>query len=58
MFQEILALIIVASAVIYLFWSIYRSITPSKDKRNTICGGCSSGGCEVKEFNKTVHQNN
>ncbi len=48
MIQEVLALLTVAGAIIYMIWGIYRAVTPNKNEQNTLCGGCSSGGCTPK----------
>lgn len=58
MVQEILALMTVFGAVAYLFWSIYKIIMASKKNENTLCSGCSSGGCSSKQLKNNVNTNN
>lgn len=52
MFQDVLALLVVATAIGYLFYSIFRIIKPAKGKEKTLCGGCSTVGCETKSLKK------
>ena len=52
MFQEVLALLVVAVALGYLFYSIFRIIKPAKGREQTLCGGCSANGCEAKSLKK------
>lgn len=58
MVQEILALVTVFGAVAYLFWSIYKIITASKDEENSLCGGCSSGACNTKNLKNNLSTRN
>jgi hypothetical protein len=48
MIQEVLALITVAGAIVYMVWGIYRAVKPDKNQQNTFCSGCSAGGCTPK----------
>lgn len=47
MFQEVLALLVVFSAVVYTGFGIYNAVLPSKSNASG-CAGCASGSCEVK----------
>ncbi len=49
MFQEVLALLVVFSAVIYAGFGIYNAVMPNKSSASG-CAGCASGGCEVKKI--------
>jgi hypothetical protein len=49
MFQEILALLVIFSAVVYAGFSIYKAVTPNKSGASG-CAGCASGSCEVKSI--------
>ncbi|MFP4555466.1 MAG: hypothetical protein ACLFNU_01235 [Bacteroidales bacterium] len=44
MVQEILALSVVALAVFYTLWSIYKISTASKSMKSTICSACPAKG--------------
>jgi hypothetical protein len=47
MFQDILALLTVTGAIIYMVWGIYKVLTPSKNQHTSLCSGCTSNGCSV-----------
>jgi hypothetical protein len=49
MFQEVLALLVVFSAVVYAGFGIYKAVIPNKAGASG-CAGCASGGCEVKSI--------
>ena len=52
MVQDILVYITITAAISYMFWGLYKSFTPNKDGQNTVCGGCSTSGCDTKSFKK------
>ena len=56
MFQEVLALLTVAGAIVYLIWGVYRTVTPSKDKQSTMCGGCYAANCSVKTIKQQANK--
>jgi hypothetical protein len=45
MLQNIIVILIVASAIIYTIYATVRSLT--KKKNDSACGGCS--GCDIKK---------
>lgn len=47
MIQEVLALLVVFSAVVYTGFSIYNAVSPNKTKTSG-CAGCTSGSCVAK----------
>ncbi len=48
MIQEIIVLIVIAGAVGYFVYSMYRTFVPKKGKQKShSCAGCSSDGCNI-----------
>lgn len=47
MIQNIIVALIVAAAVVYVGFSVYRSLRPGK-KPKSACGGCT--GCELQNM--------
>lgn len=55
MFQEILALIVVFVAIVYLAWSLFRVFVPGKKGPKSMCSSCPAvkqGGCGIKSPHK------
>ncbi|MDY0201769.1 MAG: hypothetical protein WC951_07330 [Bacteroidales bacterium] len=48
MFQDILALLTVAGAIVYMVWGVYKTVAPNKNQQNSMCNGCYAAGCSVK----------
>lgn len=55
MIQDILALLTVSGAIIYMVWGIYKAVKPNKNEQNTFCGGCYASGCAVKSIKQNAN---
>jgi len=55
MFQDILALLTVAGAIIYMIWGVYKAVKPNKNRQNTFCAGCPASGCAVKSAKQNTN---
>jgi hypothetical protein len=49
MIQNVIVAVIILIALVYVGYSIYRSLKPDPDPQSS-CGGCT--GCELKDLNK------
>ena len=49
MMQNIIVAVIVLVSLVYVGYSIYRSVKPGSNPKSS-CGGCT--GCELKDLNK------
>lgn len=56
MIQDILALLTVSGAIIYMVWGIYKVVKPSKNEQNIFCGGCYASGCAVKSIKQNANR--
>jgi hypothetical protein len=50
MIQDLLTYLLIASAMAYILFSLYRMIFPSKNARAMGCPGCA-GGCAPEKIN-------
>jgi hypothetical protein len=49
MIQNVIVAVIILIALLYVGYSIYRSLKPGPGPKSS-CGGCT--GCELKDLNK------
>lgn len=47
MIQEILVILSITGAVVYIIWSIFRVVQQSRIESETYCNGCSLEGCKT-----------
>ena len=49
MIQNVIVAVIILVALVYVGYSVYRSLKPGPGPKSS-CGGCT--GCELKDLNK------
>lgn len=51
MIQNIIALVIVLSTILYVLWRFYKNFLSKIKTKNSICTGCASANsCQIKDL--------
>jgi len=59
MIQEIMAITLVALAILYVLWRVYKSFSKKADAKKNACFACpSASGCALKELKSEIEKKN